>query len=97
MTHHDDDTRPELTRRRMLVRLGLAATAIYAAPIMLQLSQAGAASSFSGASRSGPSRSGPSFSGPSFSRSRSRRPADGGNRAKRAARRRGARFTSFSR
>jgi len=93
MTHHDDDTRPDMTRRRMLVRLGLAATAIYAAPAMLQLSEAGAASSFSGASRSGPSRS-----GPSFSRSRGRRPVDAGPRAEpRPRRRRGAGFTSFSR
>jgi len=29
-----------LTRRRMLMRLGLAATAIYAAPVLLQLSEA---------------------------------------------------------
>ena len=38
-----------LTRRKMLMRLGLAATAIYAAPALLQLSEA-KASSFSGPS-----------------------------------------------
>ena len=49
--------KPDMTRRRMLMRLGLAAGAIYAAPVMLQLSEA-KASSFSAGSRSGPSVSG---------------------------------------
>lgn len=44
----------EITRRQMLMRLGLAATAVYAAPVLLQLSEA-RASSFSGPSNSGPS------------------------------------------
>lgn len=63
----DDDDGPRLGRRRMLARLGLAAGAIYAAPVMLSLSPARA-------STSGPSRgsrsSGPSWaSGPSRPRS----------------------------
>lgn len=46
----DEVTKPvEMTRRRMLMRLGLAASAIYAAPVMLQLSDA-KASGFSGKS-----------------------------------------------
>ena len=52
---------PEMTRRRMLMRLGLAATAIYAAPTILQLSEAKASGSFSGASGASYSRG--SFSG----------------------------------
>ncbi len=50
-------TPPEITRRRMLMRLGLAATAIYAAPTLLQLSEA-KASSMSGGSYSRGSFSG---------------------------------------
>ncbi|MGF1621182.1 MAG: hypothetical protein ACFCUR_11265 [Rhodomicrobiaceae bacterium] len=47
-----------MTRRGMLMRLGLAAGAVYAAPVMLKLSEA-KASSVSAGSRSGPSVSGP--------------------------------------
>jgi uncharacterized membrane protein YgcG len=54
----DQDTR--LSRRKMLMRLGLAATAAYAAPTMLQLGEA-KASGFSGGRRSGGGRR--SFSG----------------------------------
>jgi hypothetical protein len=66
----------DLDRRRMLMRLGLAATAIYAAPIVAELSPA-RASSASGASGSGPSGSG-RRSG-SRRRSRSRCSASGGS------------------
>lgn len=52
---------PEMTRRRMLMRLGLAATAIYAAPTILQLSEAKASGSFSGGGGASFSRN--SFSG----------------------------------
>lgn len=44
----------EVTRRQMLMRLGLAAGAVYAAPVLLQLSEA-RASGTSGGSNSGPS------------------------------------------
>jgi hypothetical protein len=54
-----DDT-PNLTRRRLLTRLGLAAGAAYVAPTMLHLTPASASG------RSGYSR--PSYSRPSFSR-----------------------------
>ena len=40
---------PKVSRRRLLMRLGLAATAAYAAPAMLQIGEA-KASSFSGRS-----------------------------------------------
>lgn len=40
-----------LTRRRMLMRLGLAATAIYAAPVLLQLSEARASGPSGGLGR----------------------------------------------
>ena len=50
------ETRTTLSRRAMLMRLGLAAGAAYAAPVLLNLGEAHA-SSFSG------SRSGRSFSG----------------------------------
>ncbi|MEX0590576.1 MAG: hypothetical protein WD207_05775 [Xanthobacteraceae bacterium] len=59
---------PAITRRRMLMRLGLAATAVYAAPVLLQLSEA-RASGGSGPSRRGSRHSGPSRSGPSRKRS----------------------------
>lgn len=56
---------PHLTRRHLLVRLGLTAGAAYAAPVMLHL-DAARASGVSGHSR--PSRSYPSASGPSRAR-----------------------------
>ena len=56
-----DDT-PNLSRRRLLARLGLAAGAAYVAPTLLHLTPASA----SGKSR--PSYSRPSYSRPSFSR-----------------------------
>lgn len=61
-----------ITRRRMLMRLGLAATAVYAAPALLQLSEARAVSNVSGPSRNGRARNGVrrngSFTGPSRGR-----------------------------
>lgn len=57
MTKHD---KPDLSRRRLLTRLGLAAGAAYVAPTMLQMTPAKASG------RSGYSR--PSYSRPSFSR-----------------------------
>lgn len=58
---NDDTKRTGLSRRTMLARLGLAATAAYSAPVLLKLGEA-QADSFS---RSKPSRSRPSrsFSG----------------------------------
>lgn len=47
-----DDTTEKVSRRAMLARLGLAAGAIYAAPMLLQLGEA-KASSFSGRRRDG--------------------------------------------
>jgi hypothetical protein len=76
--------KPDMTRRRMLMRLGLAATAVYAAPVMLQLSEA-KASSFSAGSRSGPSVSG----------RRKRLHSDAGHQKPRIGGKR--RVTSFSR
>lgn len=61
-----DDT-PDLTRRRLLTRLGLAAGVAYVAPTMLQLTPASASG------RSGYSR--PSYSRPSRGRGRSQRNA----------------------
>lgn len=66
----------DLTRRKALGRLGLAASAVYAAPVLMTLSQAhassapnatSAASVASGPSTSTPSTSAPSASGPSTS------------------------------
>ena len=54
-----ENDKPALTRRHMLARLGLAATALYAAPVMLQLSHAHA----SGASGGGSGGSGGSGRG----------------------------------
>lgn len=48
-TIQHESNQPNMSRRRMLMRLGLAATAIYAAPVILQLSDAHA-SRASGAS-----------------------------------------------
>ena len=97
---NDENGKPnkEVTRRQMLMRLGLAATAVYAAPVLLQLSEA-RASSFSASSNSGPSgrrrRRRAASSGPSFSGVRRRRRVHG---ATPAPRRRGLRFaSSFSR
>ena len=72
--HEDID----LGRRNAFRKLGLAATAVYAAPALMTLSQAHASSSPSSSSNSapsapsaasGPSASGPSASGPSSSNS----------------------------
>lgn len=61
MSHDQQDKRSTMTRRDMLQRLGLAASAFYAAPVMMQLSPAHASGKGSGrpsGSRgSGPSRS----------------------------------------
>ena len=63
-----------ITRRHMLMRLGLAATAAYVAPTLLQLSEARAASNISGPSKDGRLRKGVrrngSFTGPSDGRRR---------------------------
>lgn len=45
-----DDTKTKVSRRAMLAKLGLAAGAIYAAPVLLQIGEA-KASSFSGRKR----------------------------------------------
>lgn len=58
MTNESERKSANVTRRQMLMRLGLAAGAIYAAPVLLQLSEARA---------SGPSGS---WSGPSGRRRR---------------------------
>lgn len=84
-----DETK-KVTRRQMLKRLGFAATAIYAAPVLLQLSE-GRASSFSGPSNSGPRgrrrrRVVGSNSGPSFSGARTRTRVYGAERAPRRRR-----------
>jgi hypothetical protein len=60
-TSNAKTNQPTISRRRMLTRLGLTATALYAAPVMLQLSNA-RASDFTGASVTRPSYSRPSFS-----------------------------------
>ncbi len=57
MSDHSNDANtaedaPNLDRRRMLMRLGLAATAIYSAPVLLQLNEAHA-SGGSGGGRGG--------------------------------------------
>ena len=54
MTNKSERKNGEVTRRQMLTRLGLAAGAIYAAPVLLQLSEARASDS-SGSRNSGPS------------------------------------------
>ena len=41
---------PDLTRRRMLMRLGLSAAAVYAAPVLLRLSDARASAGSGGGS-----------------------------------------------
>jgi hypothetical protein len=41
---------PDLTRRRMLIRLGLGASAVYAAPVLLRLSEARASRGSGGGS-----------------------------------------------
>jgi hypothetical protein len=41
---------PDLTRRRMLMRLGLGASAVYAAPVLLRLSEAKASPGSGGGS-----------------------------------------------
>jgi hypothetical protein len=56
------DDKPDLSRRRLLTRLGLAASVAYAAPTMLQLTPAKASG------RSRPSFSRPSYSRPSYGR-----------------------------
>ena len=72
MTAKTDKTNPMMSRRRMLTRLGLTATALYAAPVMLQISEA-RASGFSRGSHSRASYSRPSHSRPSFSHGEHRR------------------------
>lgn len=86
MSNDNNNTTAGLSRRAMLARLGLVATAAYSAPVLLKLGEAQAGSS----SRSGPSRSGPSFSGSKRSgskRSDSRRAGAGRSFSGRARRR----------
>ena len=59
-----DDT-PDLSRRHLLTRLGLAAGAAYVAPTLLQLTPAHASGYSRGSGYSRPSYSRPSFSRPS--------------------------------
>lgn len=66
---------PDLSRRRLLTRLGLATGAAYMAPTLLQLTPAHASGFSRGSGYSRPSISRPSFSRPSFSR-----PSRGGRR-----------------
>jgi len=74
------DSKPDLSRRRLLARLGLAAGAAYVAPTLLQLTPAHASGFSRGSGYSRPSYSRPSFSRPS--RGRFSRPSRGnrGNR-----------------
>ena len=59
------DSKPDLSRRRLLARLGLAAGAAYVAPTLLQLTPAHASGFSRGSGYSRPSYSRPSFSRPS--------------------------------
>ena len=76
----DNSDGVDLSRRKAFRKLGLAASAVYAAPVLMTLSQSAHAASApstastpstpsaaSGPSVSGPSTSGPSVSGPSTS------------------------------
>ena len=64
----DNSEHIDLSRRKALSRLGLAATAIYAAPVLMTLSQSAQASDAPSApSTSSPSTSSPSVSAPSVS------------------------------
>ena len=63
---NDEKQNAGLSRRAMLARLGLVATAAYSAPVLLKLGEAQAGSSSKsrpGRSRPGRSRPGRSFSG----------------------------------
>lgn len=71
----DQTDTPNLTRRRLLTRLGLASGAAYVAPTLLQLTPAHASGFSRGSGYSRPSFSRASFSRPSFSR-----PSRGGRR-----------------
>lgn len=66
---------PDITRRRMLMRLGLATTAIYVAPMVLKLSEAKA--SASGGGGGGSFSGGGGGGGASFSRSSYSGPSGG--------------------
>jgi hypothetical protein len=59
------DNPPDLSRRRLLARLGLAAGTAYVAPTLLQLTPAHASGFSRGSGYSRPSYSRPSFSRPS--------------------------------
>lgn len=72
MTHKDDT--PNLSRRRLLARIGLTAGAVYVAPVMMHLNAAhasgggsgggsGASGGFGGGRGSGPSGAGRGFDG----------------------------------
>ena len=87
-TSPDETDQATMTRRRMLMRLGLAATALYAAPVILQLSEARA----SGASKASFSRGGKRRK--SSRRSRSANSFSGGRRRRTGGRRRRARAFS---
>lgn len=62
-----DDT-PNLSRRRLLTRIGLAAGTAYVAPTLLHLTPARASDGSRGSGRARASYSRPSYSRPSFSR-----------------------------
>ena len=62
------DHRPDLSRRRLLARIGLAAGTAYMAPTLLQLTPAKASQGSRGSDRARASYSRPSYSRPSFSR-----------------------------
>ncbi len=64
----DNADTPDLSRRRLLARLGLAAGVAYVAPTLLQLTPAHASGFSRGSGYSRPSFSRPSYSRPSFSR-----------------------------
>ena len=61
----DKDNSPDLSRRRLFTRLGLAAGVAYVAPTLLQLTPAHASGFSRGSGYSRPSYSRPSFSRPS--------------------------------
>ena len=71
MTNDKDNTkRPQFSRRAALMKLGLAASAVYIAPAFTTLSTAqasGGSGGNSGGGNSGGSNSGPCNSGPSTS------------------------------
>lgn len=80
MTENADT--PDLSRRRLLTRLGLAAGAAYVTPTLLQLTPAHASGFSRGSGYSRPSYSRPSYSRASFSRPSYSRPSRGAYRGR---------------